>query len=119
MSVRASSLSTRQRFRRAALRDQEVGIGDRGVGVGTELEDAAVGGVGGRGAAVALLELGQRRRQPAARRRRQAARRQHRLEAAPRGCGLAAQRRVLGQARRLVDLGAGATTSRHAASESA
>ena len=87
-----------ERLGRPALGDQEIGIGDRGVGVGAEAKDVAIGGIGGGGAAVALLELGKRGRQPAARARRQLRVGQHRLEALARHADVAAQGGVLGQA---------------------
>jgi hypothetical protein len=106
------ALERGQRFAGAALRDQEVGIGDCRVGVRAELEHIAIRSVRRRGATVAILELGERRGQPAARSGGQAARCEQRLEAAPCGCGLAAQRCVLGQARGLVHVGTGRPAAR-------
>ena len=61
VSVRVSSFSTRERLRRSALRDQEIGIGDRRVACrGRDLQRRAIRGIGGGGATVALLELGER-----------------------------------------------------------
>ena len=114
------ALQRRQRLGRPALGDQEVGIGDRRVGVGAEREDAAIGGVGGRAPAIALLELGQRGQQPALRRR--AAGRAG--PAAPRSCAAprrprrAAPRSRPGRRRHAASAPA-AATPRQASSDSA
>ena len=93
-----------ERFRGAALVDQEIGIRRGGVGIGAELQDAAVGGIGLRRSTVALLELGERCQQPALRARRRRRIREQPLEGLARRRHVTAQRGVLGQAGARVQL---------------
>ena len=79
-SVRGSSFSTCERLGGPPLLDQEIGIRDRGVGVGAELQHAAIGGLGGGGRPSRSSSSASDVSQPAPRRRRQA---RHR-RAAPR-----------------------------------
>ena len=62
-----------QCLRWALLFDQEVGIGQRGIRVGFELQHGLKRGVGRSGVAGALLQLGQARQQPGLGRRRSVA----------------------------------------------